>query len=54
MLWEGYPKEEASWVPREDVTLAAIRYGRAHIVGCMLVVNTFTAGCLSVLPQVTG
>ena len=25
VLWEGYPKEEATWVAKEDITSAALR-----------------------------
>ena len=27
VLWEGYPREQSSWIAEEDITCAAIRYG---------------------------
>ena len=37
VLWEGYPREEASWIAEEDITCAAIRYGfrkKKNIIEC--------------------
>ena len=31
VLWDGYPKEEASWVTEENVTSAAISYMYIYI-----------------------
>lgn len=39
VLWKGYSKEEASWVPSKDITSLAIRYtelktGSATLIFC--------------------
>ena len=40
-LWQGYPKENASWIPSSDVTTQVIEYERHHC-NCYLILS-FTA-----------
>ena len=38
VLWEGYPKEEATWVAKEDITSAALRSVSTLIALLLLIV----------------